>query len=54
MKTCHVTCRTALDKAVSQGLLLKNPASACKAPSTHPKEMRVLTQEEMQRLLIQA
>ena len=54
VKTCHVTCRTALDKAVSQGLLLKNPAAACKAPTTHPKEMQVLTQEEMQRLLIQA
>ena len=54
VKTCHVTCRTALDKAVSQGLLLKNPAVACKAPTTHPKEMQVLTQEEMQRLLIQA
>ena len=54
VKTCHVTCRTALDKAVAQGLLLKNPAAACKAPAPHPKEMRVLTQEEMQRLLIQA
>ena len=28
VKTCHVTCCTALDKAVSQGLLLKNPAAA--------------------------
>ena len=54
VKTCHVTCCTALDKAVSQGLLLKNPAAACKAPATHPKKMQVLTQEEMQRLLIQA
>lgn len=54
VKCCHVTCRTALDKAVSQGLILKNPAAACKAPTTHPKEMQVLTQEEMQRLLIQA
>ncbi len=54
VKSCHVTCRVALDKAVAQGLLLKNPALACKAPATHPKEMQVLTQEEMQRLLIQA
>ena len=54
VKCCHVTCRAALDKAVSQGLLLKNPAAACKAPTTHPKEMQVLAQEEMQRLLIQA
>ena len=54
VKSCHVTCRVALDKAVTLGLILKNPALACKAPATHPKEMQVLTQEEMQRLLIQA
>jgi len=54
VKSCHVTCRVALDKAVAQGLILKNPANFCKAPATHPKEMQVLTQEEMQRLLIQA
>ena len=54
VKSCHVTCRVALDQAVAQGLILKNPADACKAPVTHPKEMRVLTGEEIQRLLIQA
>lgn len=54
VKSCHVTCRVALDRAVAQGLILKNPALACKAPATHPQEMQVLTQEEMQRLLIQA
>lgn len=54
VKSCHVTCRVALDKAAAQGLILKNPAAACKAPATHPREMQVLTQEEMQRLLIQA
>lgn len=54
VKSCHVTCRVALDRAVAQGLILKNPALTCKVPTTHPKEMQVLTQEEMQRLLIQA
>jgi len=54
VKSCHVTCRVALDRAAAQGLILKNPALACKAPTTHPKEMQVLSQEEMQRLLIQA
>lgn len=54
VKSCHVTCRVALDKAVAQGLIQKNPAAVCKAPVTHPKEMQVLTLEEMQRLLIQA
>lgn len=54
VKSCHVTCRLALDRAVALGLILKNPALACKAPTTRPKEMQVLTREEMQRLLIQA
>ncbi len=54
VKSCHVTCKVALDKAVTFGLILKNPALSCKAPATHPKEMQVLTQKEMQRLLLQA
>ena len=54
VKSCHVTCRMALDQAVAQGLILKNPALSCKAPSTHPREMQVLTGDEIQRLLIQA
>lgn len=55
VKSCHVTCRMALDQAVAQGLILKNPALSCKAPPvTRPKEMQVLTGEEVQRLLIQA
>ena len=54
VKSCHVTCRMALDQAVAQGLILKNPALSCKAPATHPREMQVLTGEEIQRLLIQA
>lgn len=54
VKSCHVTCRVALDRAAAKGLLLKNPAAACKVPTTHPQEMNILTQEEMQRLLIQA
>lgn len=54
VKSCHVTCRAALDQAVAQGLILKNPALSCKAPVTRPKEMQVLTGEEVQRLLIQA
>ena len=54
VKSCHVTCRMALDQAVAQGLILKNPALSCKAPVTRPKEMQVLTGEEIQRLPIQA
>lgn len=42
VKCCHVTCRAALDQAVKQGLILKNPADACKTPTLRPKEMQVL------------
>ena len=31
VKSCHVTCRVALDQAVARGLILKNPALFCKA-----------------------
>ena len=54
VKCCHVTCRAALDQAVKQGLIVKKPADACKTPTTHPREMQVLTPEEIRRLLIQA
>ena len=54
VKCCHVTCRAALDQAVKQGLILKNPADACKTPTLRPKEMQVLSPEEIRRLLIQA
>ena len=54
VKSCHVTCRMALDKALAEGLIQKNPAAACKVPTIRPREMQVLTGEEIQRLLIQA
>ena len=54
VRNCHALCRTALEQAMTEGLIPKNPAVGCKLPPNHPKEMRVLNAEEMQRLLIQA
>ena len=54
VRGCHITCRTALDKAVKDKLIRLNPAEGCKPPSVKKKEMQVLTREEMQRFLIQA
>ena len=54
VKSCHVICRLALDQAVKEGLIITNPASFCKAPVTHPKEMELLSKDGVQRLLIQA
>ena len=52
--SCHTRIRTALDRAVQNGLIRINPASDCKLPPQNTKEMQILTREEMQRFLIQA
>ncbi|NLA77464.1 MAG: site-specific integrase, partial [Clostridiales bacterium] len=54
VRSCHTTCRTALEKAVAEGLIRVNPAIGCKLPPKKAKEMQVLTKEEMQRFLMQA
>ena len=54
VRSCHTTCRTALEKAVSEGLISKNPAVGCKLPPKKSKEMQVLTPSEIQRFLVQA
>ena len=50
----HTTLHAALDKAVEENLIFRNPSDGCKLPSAKPREMKVLTPEEIQRLLIQA
>ena len=52
--SCHTRIRTALDRAVQDGLIRINPAADCKLPTQNPKEMQLLSREEMQRFLIQA
>ncbi len=54
VRSCHTTCRAALGKAVAEGLITTNPAIGCKLPPKKSKEMRVLTQAEIMRFLIQA
>jgi integrase len=50
----HTTLHAALDKAVAEKLILRNPADGCRLPSAKAREMQVLMPEEIQRLLIQA
>ena len=50
----HTTLHAALDKAVEEKLIFRNPADSCKLPPVKGREMKVLTPEEIQRLLIQA
>ena len=54
VRACHTSCRTALEKAVCEGLIQVNPAIGCKLPPKKAREMQVLTHDEMQRFLIQA
>ena len=54
VRMCHATCRSALEKAVQDGLIRVNPAIGCKLPPKKAKEMQVLTPPEITRFLIQA
>lgn len=54
VRSCHTTCRSALQKAVEENLIRVNPAVGCKLPPKKSKEMQVLTHDEMRRFLIQA
>ena len=54
VRSCHTTCRTALEKAVTEGLIRTNPAVGCKLPPKKAREMQVLTPVEILRFLTQA
>ena len=54
VRMCHATCRSALEKAVQDGLIRVNPAIGCKLPPKKAREMQVLTRDALQRFLIQA
>ena len=54
VRMCHATCRSALEKAVQDGLIRTNPAIGCKLPPKKAREMQVLDRDELQRFLIQA
>ena len=54
VRSCYHMIRMALDRAVKDGLIKKNPILGVKLPPPEPKEMKVLSKEEIQRFLIQA
>ena len=54
VRSCHANCRTALQRAVNDGLIKTNPAIGCKLPPKKAREMKVLTKEELKRFLIQS
>ena len=54
VRSCYHVIRMSLERAIKDGLIKKNPILGCKLPPTEPKEMKVLSKEEIQRFLIQA
>ena len=54
VRMCHATCRSALQRAVQDGIIRTNPAEGCKLPPKKAREMQVLARDELQRFLIQA
>ena len=54
VRMCHATCRSALQRAVQDGLIRTNPAEGCKLPPKKAREMQVLARDQLQRFLIQA
>lgn len=54
VRNCISLCFRALEKAVAEKLILRNPAADCKLPPVKRNEMKILSREAMQRLLIQA
>lgn len=54
IRHCYGLCCRALEKAVAEKLISQNPAKECKLPSARRMEMRLLSREELQKLLIQA
>lgn len=47
VRNYHSICRRALEKAVADRLIIKNPVEGCKAPPIRRKEMQLLTREEL-------
>ena len=54
IRAIHANCRSALEKAVQEGLIKTNPAICCKLPPKKSREMKVLTQSEVIRFLDRA
>ena len=54
IRAIHANCRSALEKAVQEGLIKTNPAIGCKLPPKKSREMKVLTQNEIIQFLNQA
>ena len=54
IRNCYSLCHRALEKARTDHLIPRDPTEGCKLPAVRCEEMRILSREAMQKLLIQA
>lgn len=54
VRKTHSLIQSALDRAVSEGLISSNPARKCEVPSRQNQEVDILSKDEIKRVLIQA
>ena len=54
IRNCYSLCHRALEKARAEHLIPRDPTDGCKLPSVRQEEMKILSRESMQKLLIQA
>ena len=54
VRACHGCIFSALESALRQKLIYRNPAVGCRLPPKKGREMQILTREETQRLLFEA
>ncbi len=54
VRACHARCRTALEKAIAEGFITRNPSLDCKLPSKKGREMQILIPAEICRFLARA
>ncbi len=54
VRSCHARCNSALEKAITECLITKNPSHGCKLPPKKGREMQILTSAEIGRFLARA
>ena len=54
VRSCHARIRSALEKAIVEKLITRDPSTGCKLPPKKSREMKVLTSNEIGRFLARA
>ena len=54
IRNCYSLCHRTPEKARAEHLILRDPTDRCKSPPVRCEEMKILSREAMQKLLVQA